>query len=142
MKYNAALPSRVVNIVARGGSCRQRHMTTLSRIQSDRLKASEPRIMIRQLTQEYPYHLTGQFKYTFDGGLAYHGKSLIYRGYLRKGTPDGCGSGQQPLIFGGLHDGAPAACAELFAQMVNMAAHGVRRNHQGFGDFLVGAASG
>ena len=69
-------------------------MTTLSRIQSDRLKASEPRIMIRQLTQEYPYHLTGQFKYTFDGGLAYHGKSVIYWGYLRKRTLDRRDSGQ------------------------------------------------
>ena len=34
------------------GCCRQRHMTTPSRTQLDRFKASEARIMIRQLTQE------------------------------------------------------------------------------------------
>ena len=92
--------------------------------------------------QQFPHGLTRQSHHMLNNRLAHQGRSLINWGYLRKGTPDGRGSGQQALIFGGSYDGAPAMHAELVAQMVNVAAHGVRGNHQRFGDFLVGVAFG
>ena len=55
---------------------------------------AKPHIKIRQLTQEYPSYLTGQFKYTFYAGLMYHGKTVIYWGYFRKRAPDGHGLSQ------------------------------------------------
>jgi hypothetical protein len=89
-----------------------------------------------RVSPDYPVN------HTLDNGLAYHGKRLINWGYLRKETLNGRDSGQQSLILGGLHDGVPTAHAELGAQMVNVAAHGVRGNHQGFSNFFVGETFG
>src|SRR5512135_1740505 len=58
--------------------------------------------------QQFPPGPTRQSHHMLNNRLAHQGRSLINWGYLRKGTPDGRGSGQQALIFGGSYDGAPA----------------------------------
>src|SRR5512139_3872547 len=63
--------------------------------------------------QQFPNGLTRQSNHMLNNRLAHQGRSLINWGYLRKGMPDGRGSGQQALIFGDLCDGAPAMHAEL-----------------------------